>query len=123
MAAVAFDLSVFRNRYRAFAATDPTLLAAYFTEAGLHCNNTSSSIIKDEAYRLLVLNMIVAHLAELDTTPLVGRVSNVTVGGISTSIDYEAAAGTKAWYNQTKYGAAAWAAMSPYRRALYVAPE
>ncbi len=122
MAAVTFDLSTFRARYREFADLDQTLLAAFFAEACLHCNNTDASVITDLSMRELILNMIVAHLAELNTTPLVGRVSSVSVGGITTAVDYRTLGTKEAWYNQTRYGAAAWAAMSPYRRAVYVAP-
>ncbi len=123
MAVAVFDPSVFKNRYREFDAVDSTLLTALFSEACIHVNNTDGSIIKDVAIRSMILNMIVAHLVELSNSPLVGRASSVSVGGISTSTDYAAATGSRAWFDQTKYGASAWQAMSPYRRAMFVTAD
>ena len=122
MAVVVFDPSVFLARYRAFISVDATLLTAYFNEACLYCDNTDGSLIDDITARTTILNMITAHIAELDTTPLVGRVGDLVVGGINTHLAYAPAVGSRAWFDQTRYGAAAWAAMSPYRCALYVPP-
>ena len=124
MAVAVFDPSVFKNRYREFDGVDSTLLAAYFSEACLYVNNTDASLIVDSNIRLMILNMVVAHLAELNTTPLVGRVTSVSVGGITTSTEYDfRSTGTRVWFEQTKYGAAAWVAMAPYRRALYITAD
>lgn len=121
MSAVQFDLDAFRARYPEFANKSPELLRAYFTEAGLYCNNTDNSRIRDLAVRGMILNMIVAHIAELNTTPVVGRVSSLNiVGAMSASSAYASPEGSRAWFDQTRYGAAAWQAMGPYRGMVYV---
>ena len=123
MSAVVFDLSGFRNRYPEFASLEPTLLAAYFSEAALYCNNTDASPISDASVRSMILNMIVAHISELQSMQMVGRIANVRVGGLPVHAAYAAPTGSRAWFDQTRYGAAAWQAMGPYRRAFYVTAD
>lgn len=124
MAVVVFDSEAFKNRYRDFAAVDGELLTAMFAEAEMHCDNTNSSLITDTARRSLILNAIVAHIYELSTTPLVGRIGALSSFGISSTTFYAPPqSGTQAWFDQTPYGASAWAMMAPYRTAFYVAPE
>ena len=125
MAAVVFDVEFFKNRYRAYAAVDTTLLAAMFIEACAVCDNSDSSVITDVAVRGVILHAIVAHIYELSTTPLVGRVGDLSnVAGIGSHMAYvNASNGSQAWFDQTPHGAKAWAMMAPYRSALYIAPE
>lgn len=87
MAIVVFDVAAFRERYPEFDAVSNTLLNAYFTEATIYLNNTDSSPVKDISIRALFLNMLVAHIAALNSgvngekaSGLVGRVASASEG-------------------------------------------
>lgn len=123
MTVAVFDSSAFKLRYKEFSALTNELLQAYFDEACIYINNTDDSVIEDAALRLMILNMVTAHIAKLSDAPLVGRTASVhtSAGGVNVSVQYEP--GTRAWFIQTQYGASAWNAMAPYRAAFFVAPE
>lgn len=94
MAIVVFDVAAFRERYPEFDAVSNTLLNAYFTEATIYLNNTDSSPVKDISIRALFLNMLVAHIAALNSgvngekaSGLVGRVASASEGSVSVSAD------------------------------------
>jgi hypothetical protein len=122
MPAASFDLSIFYARYHEFASVDADLLFAYFDEAGFYLNNTDSSPVVNVTQRLTLLNMIVAHLSTLNSannSGLVGRVSGATQGSVSVTADMGPVTNSQAWYLQTKYGAAYWAATRPFRTFRY----
>ena len=100
---------------------------AYFNEAGLYCDNTACSLITDEAKRLLLLNMLTAHIAAINSgiggqpaSPLVGRINSATEGSVSVQTENIYPPGTVQWYQSTKYGAAYWAATAQYRTMRYM---
>lgn len=131
MAVVVFDKCKFLDRYPEF---NPTV-AAYatsaencFTEATLFLNNTDTSRIPVET-RALLLNMLTAHIMALNfgingqgASALVGRIASAGEGSVNVSTDMGPSTSQKAWYEQTKYGAAYWRASMPYRSATYVPP-
>ena len=124
---VAFDSGAFFARYPEFAGIVTTSLAAlYFGEAGLYCDNTITSPITDDApggQRAVLLGMVTAHIAAMNSTassPLVGRINSATEGSVSVQTQNDYPPGTVQWWQQTKYGAAFWAATAQYRRARYV---
>lgn len=121
---VTFNATTFKARYPEFASVADSTLELYFTEAGLYCSNTDASPVTDVNVRTMLLYMLTAHIAYLATIPgnVVGRVSSASEGGVSISTTMPAA-GTRAWFEQTKYGASFWQATSPWRHALYVPPE
>ena len=121
---VVFDYSLWAARYPELAASvSQSLAVMYFSEAQLYCDNTGCSLIDDtNGARTIILNMLTAHIAALNgpsSTPLVGRISSATEGSVSVQTDFQVP-GSAAWYAQTKYGAAAWQAMLPYRTARYI---
>ena len=129
--AVAFDYSLWSVRYPELSASvGPTLAQLYFNEAGLYCDNSDASPISDDSVggeRSMFLNMLTAHIAALNasingqpSSPLVGRVSSATQGSVSVSTDNQYLPGSVQWYQQTKYGAAFWAATAKYRTFFYV---
>lgn len=127
MAIVAFDLAGFRARYPEFVTVTDALLGAYFTEATIYLNNTDSSPVADVTIRSLLLNMIVAHIAAINSgingqaaSPLVGRINSATEGSVSVSTDMGPVTNSQAWYLSSKYGVAFWNATGIYRRFLYV---
>lgn len=129
MAVVVFQYAGWATRYPELApwVTEP-MAQSYFSEAGLYCDNTTTSPIIDETTRAMLLNMCVAHIAKLSApingqapSGLVGRMSNVTEGSVSLSIENNYPPGTVQWWQQTPYGAQFWAATEQYRRMFYVA--
>jgi len=118
---------VFLARYPEFGLVPLVSLQAYFTEAGLYLNNTPCSIVQDVNTRLVLLNMLTAHIAFLggaltaDGQPRpVGRVSQASQGSISASFEDSAPLpGSGPWFRQSQYGAAFWQATTQYRSARY----
>ena len=109
--------------------SNPWLFPNMFAEAGLYLNNTDCSVVQDVNLRMVLLNMVTAHIAFLagvlsaDGQPRpVGRVSSATEGAVSASFDYTPATpGSGAWFQQSAYGAAFWQATTSYRGFKYFA--
>ncbi|KVH51181.1 DUF4054 domain-containing protein [Burkholderia diffusa] len=133
---VTFDYGTWSARYPALAAaTNATLAQLYFDEAQLYCDNTPCSPVQDLTMRALLLNMLTAHIAQLNQpvgaatagggtaapSPLVGRITSATEGSVSVQTQMDVPPGSAQWFNQTPYGAAFWAATAAYRTMHYVA--
>lgn len=118
---VVFDYTGWATRYPTLAGfTSEPLAQMYFDEATLYCDNTDASPVP-ESRRLLLINMLVAHLAELNNPSrggLTGRISSASEGSVSVSTE-AVAAGSPGWYATTNYGAQYWQATKPYRRFQY----
>lgn len=128
VANIAFDPAYFAQRYPEFAAIASTTAPGYFIEAS--CYVTNSRNLWDQNAQYMFLHMITAHIAELyDATSargsqaLVGRISDASEGTVKVTAAMSATPGTADWFNQTKYGASFWQAISRYRHARYVAPR
>lgn len=127
MAIAVFDYTAWAARYPELAgAVSESLAASLFAEAGLYLDNTDASIVADPAMRLILLNMIVAHLAVMGgalsggtPTGQVGRVSEATEGSVSVKLDTGLSPGTAAWWSLTGYGFNFWAATKRYRTMHY----
>lgn len=127
MTAVVFDPAAFKIRYPEFANVSDTLLSACFVDSGLYLSNADNSPVQSLARRQSLLWMLTAHIAKLggalaaDGQALpVGRVSSASEGSVSASFDYMTATpGTGAWFQQTQYGAAFWAATTALRGFRY----
>ncbi|MEK7888230.1 DUF4054 domain-containing protein [Burkholderia contaminans] len=133
---VTFDYGVWSLRYPALgAAVSEPLAQTYFDEATLYLDNTPCSPVQDVNVRALLLNMLVAHIAQLNQpvgvaaaggsntaapSPLVGRITSATEGSVSVSTEMNVPPGSAQWFNQTPYGAAYWAATAAYRTMRYV---
>lgn len=126
---VTFDPALFVARYPEFSGVAPSLLSLFFSEATLYLDNTDQSYISAIPERTMLLNMLTAHVATLNGQPggtagsggLVGRIDSATEGSVSVSAKYsDMVSGTMAWYIQTLYGAAYWAATGRYRTMQYV---
>lgn len=131
MAVVSFDYATWAKRYPELSGSvDDCQAQGYFDEATFYLDNTDGSIVSDVARRAVLLNMITAHIAQLyaplngkESSPLVGRITNATEGSVSVATDYGQQSASAAWWIQTRYGAAAWQAMAPYRTFRYIAPR
>lgn len=127
MAVAVFDYSAWQTRYPEFGAVSSELAALYFSEAGLYLDNSDCSVVEDAGVRLLLLNMLTAHIAaqsgalEANGAPSgqVGRVGSATEGSVSVTFDSGLEAGTAAWFAQTPYGFSFWQATKRYRAAMY----
>lgn len=127
MAVVVFDLVGFRVRYPEFATVADALLGAYFVESTAYLNNTDSSIVTDVVLRSMLLNMLTAHVAAMNSgvngqaaSGLVGRVSSASEGSVSVSVDAGPVSGSSAWFMATRYGAAFWNATARFRTMRYI---
>lgn len=127
MAVVAFDYNAWSVRYPEFSpAVAAPLAQLYFNEAQFYCDNSANSIIIDDSVggqRSILLNMLTAHIAAMNiagSSPLVGRINSATEGSVSVQTQNDYPPGSAQWFQQTKYGAAYWAAVAQYRVAMFV---
>lgn len=137
MGAVAtFDYAAFSARYPEFNAVPEATIQQYWNEAQIYWNNTGGSGARLVVTQASLLNMVTAHIAALnsagqgapnpgaplDPTSPVGRINSATQGSVTVSLEMSMvpdAKGLQAWYLQTRYGAAFWAATAQYRTARY----
>ncbi len=131
--AAAFDYTAWIIRYPEFSPSgsqpvSQPLGAAYFVEAGLYLDNVGQSPVTSDSQQSLLMNMLTAHIAALNTptstgapaSSLVGRISNASEGSVSVAAENDYPPGTPQWFQQTKYGTAFWAATIQYRTARYL---
>lgn len=126
MAIVVFNIEAFRERYPEFNSVSDARLNAYFVEATVYLDNTDCSPVTDAAVRSACLNMLVAHLAAINSgaggqasSGVVGRVTSASQGSVSVSVDAGPSSASSWWYLQTPYGAAYWQATARYRTFRY----
>lgn len=122
---------IFLARYPEFTTAynaNQSKFAGYFDEAGLYLSNCPTSPVQNITRRLMLLNMLVAHISFLggdlsadgQTRP-VGRISAAGEGSVNATFDYSpATAGSSAWFQQTQYGAAFWQATTSPRGFRYM---
>lgn len=130
MGVAVFDYAKWIARFPALVSDVPEPTAEeYFTEATVYLDNTDSSLVADVAQRLLLLNLLVAHIAILNGAGpggaaaaggMVGRISNASEGSVSITADFKAQPGSEQWYAQTPPGAQYWAMTAQYRTMQYV---
>ena len=126
------DYTGFTTRYPQFGVSgsqpvSSDLYTLYFSEAGLYQNNEGGGPINNSTRALQLMQMLVAHIAFLNTapgtggdaSPLVGRVSNATEGSVTVGTTNEYPPGSAQWFQQTKFGAAWWQATAQYRTMRY----
>lgn len=132
MAVVSFDYAAWAARYPEFDATvDQAAATECFQDACLYLNNTDLSPVWDPLIRARYLNMITAHIAQLQygsslvpQSGLVGRIEQAAEGSVNVTVRYPELIGVAAWFSQTQYGAGYWAASAPFRSFRYrVGPQ
>jgi hypothetical protein len=123
---VTFDYAAWVARYPEFSTVTQPMAQDYFNEATLYFRNDGGGPCNDASVQLTLLNMLTAHIAQLNAiingvvpSPLVGPLSDVSEGSVSAATDLSNIPGSAAWYNQTKYGFAFWAATRGWRTAVY----
>jgi hypothetical protein len=129
MAIAVFNYGAWSARYPEFVgAVTPDAAALYFAEAGLYLDNTDGSIVQNVGQRLVLFNMLTAHIAALSgglepggaPSGIVGRISSASEGSVSVSSETGLMPGTAVWFQQTSYGLSYWQATKPYRSARYI---
>lgn len=125
---VTFDPTAWKQAFPAFATLPDPVATGYFNLATLYLNNSPCSIVQDIPVRTMLLGLATAHLAQLFGGPtgsgqpgIVGRISSATEGSVSVSAEMLAESESAAWWDQTPYGAAWWAATVRFRSARYIA--
>lgn len=136
--------------YPNFSLVNQAAAQSYFNQAGLYLDNTGCSPVYDAdgccygasstVYQTIqlteLLYMLTAHIAWLfsprnaagqpdsaGTQPpsgIVGRISQATEGTVSVSSEFAGQPGSAAWFQQTPWGAAFWAATAQFRTFRYV---
>jgi hypothetical protein len=120
---VVFNYATWSARYPEFATTVTAPSAQeFFNEATLYCDNTGTGPAACNPNLPMFLNMLTAHIAQLNVgsaiqpvNAVVGRISNASEGSVSVAAEYSGERKGREWYIQTKYGAAYWAATAQYR--------
>ena len=134
MAAVTFVYATWAARFPALAAqvAEPQAQAifdeAQYVALGNDLPGQAASIICDEARRLALFNLLVAHMAVLELrnglaggagAGMVGSFKSAGEGSVNIALgDYPV--GTGKWYEQTQYGAQFWQMLASFRTARYV---
>ena len=127
MAAVAFDLALFRASFPEFSGVSDATLPTYFDRAQLYLSNTDDPV-SDEGKRLALYNLLVAHFAALamrvagNPTNGTGRVASASQGSVSVAYDYAVVPANAWFFGKTQYGEQFWQATVPYRSFRYSAP-
>lgn len=118
---VDFSPDDFQTLYPEFNAVPHLALQNYFARATMLCNNGLNSRIMDAAQRGYLLNLLVAHIAALSLSKLVGRIKSAQQGSVEVDSEWSShVTDSQAWYIQTPYGAEYWTAVARYRTARVV---
>lgn len=126
---VTFSYQQWVTRYPEFAYIQQPLAQEYFTEATMYQRNDGTGPVNDPARAAMLLNMLTAHIAALnaprkDGEPapdLVGRISSAGQGSVNVNAEFAGGENSpsRAWFIQTKYGAAWWQATAQFRTFRY----
>lgn len=90
-----------------------------------YCRNDGSGPVNSAAVQSQLLNLMVAHVAQIlfgsttqPVSPIVGRISSAAEGSVSVSAEWPTTP-SNAWFLQTPYGAAYWQLALPFRLGFY----
>jgi hypothetical protein len=107
--------------------TELQVTGPILTLAEQYCRNDGGGPVCSAASQTNLLNLMVAHVAQLlfgsstqPLSPIVGRINTASEGSVSLGADFPDQEPSAAWYNQTQYGAMFWAATKQYRTGFYI---
>lgn len=121
---VVFDVTEFRESYPKIALTDKQLELS-FEQATMILNKSNRGAVKMPIEkRKILLYLLVAHLATLqsridDGNDAVGKVTSASEGSVSVSLDAGQASLNTTFFQQTQYGAMYLSLTAKYRSFLY----
>ncbi len=122
MSVAVFNYAQWAAMYPVLAETVTQPMAeGYFAQSTMILSNGEGSPVTDATQRLALYNLLVAHIATLNSATrggLVGRISSATQGSVTVQTEYAGPANA-AWFNQTPYGAQYWQMTVQYRSATY----
>ena len=125
---VPFVYATWAARYPEFEKTASEAQAQlFFNEATVYHANDGTGPVNNALLQSTYLNMLTAHIAQLAvgssrSAPgaIVGRITNASEGSVSVQTEYSTDPSEQlAFFSQTPYGAAYWAATKGYRTMLY----
>jgi Protein of unknown function (DUF4054) len=117
-----------------FSQVSQPAAEGYFDLAQLFMRNDGRGPICDPNFQARIMNLTTAHIAFLfsaqrngtpdtngpEVIPLVGRIANGSEGSVKVQIDFPDQQPNSAWWNQSKYGAAVWVALKPFRIGFFL---
>lgn len=126
----------YQNWAATFPQFSPALSEVQVTDlilpiAEIYCRNDGGGPVTKAATQTVLLNLMVAHVAQLMFGPngagitgsggsgIVGRIADATEGSVSVSADFPSTP-NNAWFLQTTFGAAFWTATASYRTMRYL---
>lgn len=126
-AVVQFDLAKWRALFPQFSnVTDQQVEGPVWTLAQQYCRNDGGGPVCDAGTQTELLNLMVAHIAQLlygsttqPVSPLVGRVSDATEGSVSVGTEFPMNP-SNAFFVQTTYGSLYWQLALPFRLGRYI---
>lgn len=124
---VTFDYATWILIYPQFASLSQTqVINGALPIAQLYCRNDGQGPVSTPETQTTLLGLMVAHICQLmygvngqAASGLVGRISDATEGSVSVSADFPTTP-NNAWFMQTPFGAAFWAATAAYRTMRYI---
>jgi len=134
---ITFSYDAWVQQFPELAGVSSAMATNYFTMATMFVSNTGCTRINDPVMLTTVLNLTTAHIAKLlsqqtngvpttggaeGPSGAVGRPDSATEGSVTVSLDMGDQPPNAAWWDQTQYGAMAWAMLKPYRTFAYVRP-
>lgn len=106
--------------------TEPQIVGVVLPIAELYLRNDGGGPVSTAQTQTTLLWLMVAHVAQLifgvngqPPSGIVGRVNTATQGSVSVGADMPSTPNS-AWFNQTPWGAAFWAATAAYRTMRYI---
>lgn len=124
---VTFDYNAWLLSYPQFSTlTSEQVVGSILPIAEIYCRNDGGGPVTLATTQTVLLNMMVAHIAQLmygadggGASGLVGRISNASEGSVSVGTDFPTTP-NNAWFFQTPFGAMFWQATAAYRTMRYI---
>lgn len=129
---VTFDYTAWVALYPQFvppAVTQAMIADLVLPIAQIYLRNDGGGPVSLAATQTALLNLIVAHVAQLmfgaapnsgsGVSPIVGRVNTATEGSVNVGAEWPGANASSAFFLQTTYGAMFWQATAAYRTMQY----
>ena len=124
---VTFDYETWIQLFPQFNYLSSVQVNMYLEIATTYCRNDGGGPVNNPQVQTNLLNLMVAHIAQLmapksngqSPSTIVGRINTASQGSVSVGAEFPASPAAS-WYLQTQYGASAWQLMLPWRTMRYV---
>jgi hypothetical protein len=127
---VQFSYSAWATAFPQFATLKPDqIVNIVLPIAQIYHRNDGGGPVTTAATQTALLNLMVAHIAQIlfgangaAPSSIVGRISSATEGSVSVTSEFPITQNS-AFFLQTPFGAAWWAATAAYRTMQYRSPQ